>query len=92
MARSTSAYFLGTDTGVNSAAENAAEARFGIVGLSCGHLGDSFARGFLPLNPLSCTYPNGTYNPLTAGVPAARFPTHAYGLMARLTGCRSGLA
>ena len=33
MAASTSAYFLGNDTGVNSAAENAAEAKFGIVGL-----------------------------------------------------------
>jgi hypothetical protein len=33
MATSTSAYFLGNDTGVNSAAETAAEAKFGIVGL-----------------------------------------------------------
>ncbi len=33
MAASTSAYFLGNDTGLNSAAENAAEAKFGIVGL-----------------------------------------------------------
>ena len=33
MNRSTSAYFLGNDTGLNSHAENVAEARFGIVGL-----------------------------------------------------------
>ena len=33
MAASTSAYFLGNDTGVNSAAENLAEAKFRIVGL-----------------------------------------------------------
>eukprot|EP00729_Bicosta_minor_P005769 gene5769-1170_t len=33
MNRSTVAYFLGNDTGLNSAAENMAQARFGIVGL-----------------------------------------------------------
>jgi len=33
MQRSTAAYFLGNDTGLNSAAEYAAEAKFGIVGI-----------------------------------------------------------